>query len=372
MGQQSDRVDLGAKRPPAAADRPTDEKPANRETVLVRVNAAAADGASGPRANPASGSAFRVVPAEAAATAATQASGPRPAVPTVTAASAPLAPREQTKPPRREQTNPPRGRDASGARPAVPPPAGSPREQTHPPRREAPRPEAANATAVVRDPGPNTNVAELPLPASGGGYRLVIAAVAVLAGIAALGILVVPKLLSGGGGGAPTPFVIASPPATPTAVVALPSPIETTTAEPAGSPRSTPTSTAAKTPRPTVTALVVAPTPTPTRVVVAPTPTPTKVAVVTPAPTPTIEVGMGTLTVVVRPWVTLFIDGDRKGQGPRVSVPVKAGSHTLELHSAKGYKHEMSIRVRAGKTCELQMNLEQDPDAVPQAPPGCS
>ena len=68
--------------------------------------------------------------------------------------------------------------------------------------------------------------------------------------------------------------------------------------------------------------------------------------------------GWGTLTVAVRPWAQVKIDGREAGSTP-VSVRLRPGRHRIELHNSELEKREtVQVEIRLGRQSSLRRNWE--------------
>lgn len=70
--------------------------------------------------------------------------------------------------------------------------------------------------------------------------------------------------------------------------------------------------------------------------------------------------GKATLTVLVRPWAIVYIDGKKIQQTPLRNYAISAGSHKLLLvNDSKGKRQELKIKATAGEAVpEVKLNWE--------------
>ena len=81
----------------------------------------------------------------------------------------------------------------------------------------------------------------------------------------------------------------------------------------------------------------------------------------TPAtqPTPPEPQGAGRLSVYVRPWAIVFVDGVRLRQTPVDSYEVSSGRHTVELvNDGKGKREKVLLNMRPGEVQEIRRNWD--------------
>jgi hypothetical protein len=70
-------------------------------------------------------------------------------------------------------------------------------------------------------------------------------------------------------------------------------------------------------------------------------------------------VGTGTLSIFVRPWAIVFVDGNRIRQTPIQAFQLTAGKHTIELVNDGRHRHEkLSVTVRPGQAQDIKRNWE--------------
>ncbi len=75
----------------------------------------------------------------------------------------------------------------------------------------------------------------------------------------------------------------------------------------------------------------------------------------TPAPGGT----QGSVSIFVRPWAIVFLDGRRVRQTPIQSLGVPAGKHTIELQNdTKGKREKLVITIEAGGTQEIRRDWD--------------
>ncbi len=79
----------------------------------------------------------------------------------------------------------------------------------------------------------------------------------------------------------------------------------------------------------------------------------------TPPPTPQrVEVGTGSVEFRIRPYATIFLDGNRLGETPLPRIEKPAGRYTVEVVNAElGKTVTRSIQVSAGQTTLVTVNL---------------
>jgi hypothetical protein len=79
-----------------------------------------------------------------------------------------------------------------------------------------------------------------------------------------------------------------------------------------------------------------------------------------PKPDKPAVVGKGTLSVYVRPWAIVFVDGARLRQTPVQNYELPAGKHTIELQNdPKGKKEKIVITVKAGEPEEIRRDWDK-------------
>jgi len=71
-------------------------------------------------------------------------------------------------------------------------------------------------------------------------------------------------------------------------------------------------------------------------------------------------VGKGTLSVYVRPWAIVFVDGARLRQTPVQNYELPAGKHNIELvNDPKGKKEKITVTVKAGEPEEIRRDWDK-------------
>jgi hypothetical protein len=71
-------------------------------------------------------------------------------------------------------------------------------------------------------------------------------------------------------------------------------------------------------------------------------------------------VGKGTLSVYVRPWAIVFVDGARLRQTPVQNYELPAGKHNIELvNDPKGKKEKITVTIKAGESEELRRDWDK-------------
>ena len=71
------------------------------------------------------------------------------------------------------------------------------------------------------------------------------------------------------------------------------------------------------------------------------------------------ETGEGMITIRVRPWAIVYVDGSRLRQTPVTDFKLKAGKHTIELvNEGKNRREKIPLQVKAGDST----NIERDWD----------
>jgi PEGA domain len=76
---------------------------------------------------------------------------------------------------------------------------------------------------------------------------------------------------------------------------------------------------------------------------------------------PTKEVaGKGTISVFVRPWAIVYVDGGRLRQTPISSYELPSGKHVLELvNDPKGKREKMMITLKPGESQEIRKDWDK-------------
>ena len=71
-------------------------------------------------------------------------------------------------------------------------------------------------------------------------------------------------------------------------------------------------------------------------------------------------VGKGTLSVFVRPWAIVYIDGTRLRQTPVQGYELPSGKHTIELvNDPKGKKEKLQISLKPGESQEIRKDWDK-------------
>jgi hypothetical protein len=69
--------------------------------------------------------------------------------------------------------------------------------------------------------------------------------------------------------------------------------------------------------------------------------------------------GMGTLRVNSRPWSRVIVDGRLIGNTPQMSIPLRAGTHTLNLVNPEfGIDKKLTVEIKAGETITRAVTLQ--------------
>ncbi len=67
---------------------------------------------------------------------------------------------------------------------------------------------------------------------------------------------------------------------------------------------------------------------------------------------------MGTVEFRIRPYATIFLDGNRLGETPLSPITMPAGDYTVRVvNDALGKRVTRTIEVRAGETTSVKLNL---------------
>lgn len=86
-----------------------------------------------------------------------------------------------------------------------------------------------------------------------------------------------------------------------------------------------------------------------------PKPEPKVVKIVKPKPT-----GVGVVSIFVRPWAVVYVDGVRKRQTPIASLEIPAGRHVIELvNESKGKRERVNVNIRPGINPEIRRDWEK-------------
>ena len=71
-------------------------------------------------------------------------------------------------------------------------------------------------------------------------------------------------------------------------------------------------------------------------------------------------VGKGTISVFVRPWAIVYVDGTRLRQTPVQAFELPSGKHVVELvNEPKGKRDKMNIVVKAGEAQEIKKDWDK-------------
>ena len=68
---------------------------------------------------------------------------------------------------------------------------------------------------------------------------------------------------------------------------------------------------------------------------------------------------MGTLRINTRPWSRVIIDGKLIGNTPQFNVPLRAGTHTVNLVNPEfGLNKTVSVEIKAGQVVTKVLSLQ--------------
>jgi hypothetical protein len=68
---------------------------------------------------------------------------------------------------------------------------------------------------------------------------------------------------------------------------------------------------------------------------------------------------MGILRVNSRPWSRVIVDGRLIGNTPQMSIPLRAGTHTLNLVNPEfGIDKKLTLEIKAGETVTRAVTLQ--------------
>jgi len=71
--------------------------------------------------------------------------------------------------------------------------------------------------------------------------------------------------------------------------------------------------------------------------------------------------GKGTLTVLVRPWAIVLVDGTRLRQTPIRDFEISAGKHTVELvNEGKNRREKIQVTIKNGEPEEIKRDWDKD------------
>jgi PEGA domain len=80
----------------------------------------------------------------------------------------------------------------------------------------------------------------------------------------------------------------------------------------------------------------------------------------TTATKPPEAVGDGSITIHVRPWAIVYVDGTRLRQTPVQDFKIKAGKHSIELfNEGKNRREKIQIQVKAGESQEISRDWDK-------------
>jgi hypothetical protein len=80
----------------------------------------------------------------------------------------------------------------------------------------------------------------------------------------------------------------------------------------------------------------------------------------TSAPPPKEETGEGAITIHVRPWAIVYVDGSRLRQTPVQDFKLKAGKHVIELvNEGKGRREKVNVTVKNGESQEISRDWDK-------------
>lgn len=72
------------------------------------------------------------------------------------------------------------------------------------------------------------------------------------------------------------------------------------------------------------------------------------------------EGGDGSITIHVRPWAIVYVDGTRLRQTPVQDFKLKAGKHTIELfNEGKNRREKIQIQVKTGESQEINRDWDK-------------
>jgi hypothetical protein len=70
--------------------------------------------------------------------------------------------------------------------------------------------------------------------------------------------------------------------------------------------------------------------------------------------------GKGSISVFVRPWAIVYVDGSRLRQTPVQSYDLAAGKHTLELvNDPKAKREKVQLVIKAGESQEIRRDWDK-------------
>jgi hypothetical protein len=79
-----------------------------------------------------------------------------------------------------------------------------------------------------------------------------------------------------------------------------------------------------------------------------------------PSPEPVVG-GKGTLTVLVRPWAIVLVDGTRLRQTPVRDFELTAGKHTIELvNEGKSRREKVQVIIKNGELAEIKRDWDKE------------
>ncbi len=92
----------------------------------------------------------------------------------------------------------------------------------------------------------------------------------------------------------------------------------------------------------------------------APAPSPKKEKAEKAAAAPAPGGAKGSVSIFVRPWAIVFVDGRRVRQTPIQALEIPAGKHTIELQNdPKGKREKIQVNIEAGGTQEIRRDWDQ-------------